>query len=183
MDTSPTLAARVNVVAGVFDAQGLEQPHLARRLAPWLSPAVRGAIVFDGKLHFELDPATVQRGLAPQPRRIAAVPLATTPAQALVFESGGVRYGAPLAQVLHVGLRQGRFNPSPSPGSFLGATVHRALAAPVYGLGPLAGCEELLVLVDVYGEPMALSAARAEGVCSGPKLDGVTVVDLERTFS
>jgi len=182
LDSSPTVALRVARVEGVVDTAGKPTLPLPRRLVPLLSPVVRGGVVLDGRLFFELDAESVGRGLPKQSRRPEVVSREAA-APALVFESGEATLGVPLQAVRQVVARGPGFNPAPSPGAFLGVLVHERQLVPAWSLSG-AGLEDLFVLVEVTGgDRLALSARRADGVRPPERLDGVTVVDLPRTFS
>lgn len=182
LDTSPTRAVRVASVEGVFDLTGLAAPALPRRLIPLVNPAVRGAVVRDEKLYFELETDAVARGLPRQTKR-PELSTFTSKEPCLVFQSSGVRFGVPLSRVRQVVNRGPNFNRAPSRGAFLGAAVHRELLFPVFSVGNVNDAEAFMVLVDVRGEVLGLSADHTEGVKGADQLGEVQVLDLERMFS
>jgi chemotaxis signal transduction protein len=182
LDTSPTRALRVAQVEGVFDVSTLAALALPRRLIPQLSPAVRGTVVREGRLYFELETDALARGLPRQTRRPELFAHGDV-GSALVFQSGGRRLGVPLGQVRQVVPRGPGFNRAPGQGAFLGAVAHRDLLLPVFSVTEAAAAEAFLVLVDVKGEGVGLSAAIVEGVKPQTDLAEVLVLDLERVFS
>lgn len=182
LDTSPTAAVRVAAVEGVFDAAGDAVLPLPRRLIPLVSPAIRGALLREGRLSFELDADGVARGLPRHTRRrerFVREPLEPC----LVFESGGARFAVPLSHVLQVVAQGPHFNPAPSRSEFLGAVAHQQRLHPVFSVSEVQQAEPLIVLVDARAEPVGLSAARALGVQRPDALGDAQVLDVERMFS
>lgn len=183
LDTSPTLAARVTSVEGVFDAAPLEAPRLSRRLIPYLSPVVKGAVVHQGHLVFELDVNAVVRGL-PRPDRVFEVRCRPAEGQGLRFSVGGREWGLPLTRVVQVIQRGTSFNRMPFEGALKGALAYRGQLVPVYSLAGDDGQGPLMVLAELApGELVAFPAERADGVRPARELDPETLIDLERTFS
>ncbi len=182
LDTSPTRAIRVASVAGVFDCTGLTAPALPRRLIPLVSPAVRGALVRDGVLSFELELDAVVRGLPRQSRRPERF---TRPADGpcLVIETAGELLGVPLPLVRQVVTRGPGFNRAPSAGALAGALFHRDALYPCFCVGQGSQMESFAVILVLRGEGLALSAERVDGVRPPERLQDVVVLDLERMFS
>ncbi len=182
LDTSPTAAVRVAGVEGVFDAARDTSLALPRRLIPLVSPAIRGALLREGRLSFELDADGVARGLPRHTRRrerFVREPLEPC----LVFESGGARFAVPLSDVLQVVATGPQFDPAPSRSEFLGAVVHQQRLHPVFSVSDVVEVEPLIVLVDARAEPVGLSALRAIGVLRPDALGEAQVLDVERMFS
>jgi hypothetical protein len=182
LDTSPTVAVRVRAVEGVFDASGDHRLALSRRLVPLLAPALRGGLVHEGRLYFEVDTDGVARGLPRATRRLERSTRAATE-PALVFESGGEVLAVPLLRVRQVVPAGATFNPAPGSGALLGAVAYGEALCPVYGVSDVTAPEALVVVTEVGGECVGLSARRADGVRQAAGLTGVPVLDLERMFS
>ncbi|MDP1824686.1 MAG: chemotaxis protein CheW [Archangium sp.] len=181
LDVSPTLALRVKQVDGVFDCTGLPRWTVQGRLVPLLAPAIAAAIEYEGRLVFELDADGAARGL---PRQLK--PLERhhrTDPSALVFTVQGERLAIPLHHVVQVIEAGAQFNRAPNAGSFLGVAVHRAQLCPVFTVGPLGLVQPFVVLFEVGGDLLGLSASQVEGVRSGTSLDGASVLDVGRMFS
>ncbi len=179
LDSSPTLAVRVGLVDGVFDGNALPTSSLPRRLIPLLSPAVRGTLLLDDRLCFELDADAVSRGLPKQLRRPEIV-TSDGSAPCLVFESGEQRFGIPLPLVKQVIARGPAFNRAPGRGAFVGVVHHGGLLSPVFSLTGVEP-EPLIVLLDLGDGGVGVCARRADGVTRA--LEGVTVLDPMRMFS
>ncbi|MEW5740942.1 MAG: defective in fruiting DifE [Myxococcota bacterium] len=182
LDTSPTLAVRVRAVEGVFDAAADRALALPRRMIPLAAPALRGGLLHEGRLSFEVDTDGVARGLPRSTRR----PERTTrePQEAcLVFETGTERLAVPLSRVRQVVPAGAAFNPAPGTGAFLGAVVHGASLCPVFSVSDTTAPESLIVLAEAGGEVIGLSARRADGVQQPATLSAIPVLDLERMFS
>jgi len=182
LDTSPTLAVRVKYVEGVFDASGDRALPLPRRMIPLVAPALRGGLVHEGRLFFELDTDGVVRGL---PRSTRRPERSTRPATGacLVFDSGSERLAVPLSWVRQVVPTGPAFNAAPGTGAFLGALVHRQSLCPVFAVSDTTAPEALVVLAEAGGELIGLSARRTDGVQQPAALAAVPVLDLERMFS
>lgn len=181
MDVSPTLALRVKQVDGVFDCTGLKRWPVQGRLVPLLAPALAGALEYEGRLVFELDADGAARGL---PRQLK--PLERhhrTDTTGLVFTVQGERLALPLHHVVQVIEANACFNRAPNAGSFLGVAVHRAQLCPVFTVGPLGLVQPFIVLFEVGGDLLGLSASQVEGVRSGSSLVGASVLDVGRMFS
>jgi len=182
LDTSPTLAVRVKDVEGVFDASGDRALPLPRRMIPIAAPALRGGLVHEGRLFFEVDTDGVVRGLPKSTRRPER---STRPATepCLVFDSGTERLAVPLSRVRQVVPAGPAFNAAPGTGAFLGAIVHQQSLCPVFAVSDTAAPEPLIVLAEAGGELIGLSARRTDGVQPPAALAAVPVLDLERMFS
>ncbi len=179
LDSSPTLAVRVGAIEGVFDSNTLLNSALSRRLIPVLSPAVRGTLLKDDRLYFELDADAVSRGLPKQLRRPEIV-TSEAAGPCLVFESGDQRFGVPLPLVKQVIARGAAFNRAPGRGAFVGVVHHREAVCPVFSLTGVEP-EPLIVLLDLGDGGVGVCARRADGVTRG--LEGLTVLDPMRMFS
>ena len=181
MDVSPTLALRVKQVEGVFDCTTLPRWPVHGRLVPLLAPAIAGAMEYEGRLVFELDADGAARGL---PRQVKPLERQLcTASSALVFTVQGERLGMPLHQVVQVIEAGACFNRAPNAGSFLGVAMHRAQLCPVFTVGPLGLVQPFVVLFEVGGDLLGLSASQVEGVKSGSALTGASVLDVGRMFS
>jgi len=179
LDSSPTLAVRVGAVEGVFDSSSLPTVALSRRLIPLLSPAVRGTVLMEERLYFELDADAVARGLPKQTRRPELV-TAEASGPCLVFESAEQRFGVPLPMVKQIIGRGESFNAAPGRGAFVGVVGHRDSVFPVFSLTGVE-VEPLIVIIEVGEGGVGLCARRADGVTRS--LEGVTVLDPLRMFS
>ena len=181
MDVSPTLALRVKQVDGVFDCTGLPRWPVQGRLVRLLAPAIGAALEYEGRLVFELDADGAARGL---PRQLKPLErhLRTDPS-ALVFFVQGERLAIPLHHVVQVIEANACFNRAPNAGSFLGVAVHRAQLCPVFTVGPLGLVQPFVVLFEVNGDLLGLSASQVEGVRSGAALAGASILDVGRMFS
>lgn len=181
VDVSPTLALRVKQVEGVFDCTGLPRWPVHGRLVPLLAPAIAAALEYEGRLVFELDADGAARGLPrqlkPLERHYRVEP------SALVFTVQGERLALPLSHVVQVIEAGTFFNRAPNAGSFLGVAVHRAQLCPVFTVGPLGLVQPFVVLFELGGELLGLSASQVEGVRSGAALAGASVLDVARMFS
>jgi hypothetical protein len=181
VDVTPTLALAVKDVEGVFDTANLPRWPVQGRLIPLISPAIGAALEYEGKLVFELDAEGVARGL---PRQLKPLIRHTRKAeQALVFSVQGERLAIPLHHVVHVSEAAAHFNRCPNAGTFLGAVLHRTSLCPVFTVGPLGLVQAFVVLFEVRGDLLGLSASQVEGVRTGGALEGVPVLDVGRMFS
>ncbi|MFZ5444322.1 MAG: chemotaxis protein CheW [Myxococcota bacterium] len=181
LDVTPTLALRVKRVDGVFDVATLPRWPIQGRLIPLVSPAIGAAFEYEERLYFELDAEGVARGLPRQSRALERH--LRDAAQALVFSVQGERLGLPLHHVVQVSEAGAHFNRSPNAGSFLGVAQHRGALCPVFTVGPLGLVQPFVVLFEVNGDLLGISASQVEGVRSGPSLDGVPILDVGRMFS
>jgi hypothetical protein len=182
LDTSPTNAVRVRAVEGVFDVTADQHLPLPGRMIPLVTPAIRGALLHEGKLVFVLDPDGVARGL---PRQVKRPQVMTLPATmpSLVFDSGSERYAVPLTRVLQIVPAAHSFNQAPGQGAFLGAVSHLQHLCPVFCVSDAHVPEPLIVLVEANGEVLGLSAGRADGVKPAAALGNAIILDLEHMFS
>ncbi len=181
IDVSPTLTLRVKQVDGVFETAGLPRWPVQGRLIPLISPAIGAALEFEGRLVFELDAEGVARGL---PRQLKPLVRHTCEApQALVFTVQGERLAIPLLHVVQVIEAGAHFNRCPNAGTFLGVAQHRSSLCPVFTVGPLGLVQPFVVLFEVNGDLLGLSASQVEGVRPATSLDGVQVLDIARMFS
>jgi hypothetical protein len=180
LDTSPTVAARTLRVDGVFDVSGHLALPLSNRLVPLLAPVVKQGLVSEAGLSFELDVAQLVRGL-PRPQRRLEVAAGAAKGPCLVFDSGERRFAVALSDVSQVASRGVMFNPAPGVGSFVGVLMHQQRLVPAFSLtGDEA--EALLVVVELSGGPVAVSASRAHGVKAPEALGEATVIDVVATF-
>ncbi|MFO0596098.1 MAG: hypothetical protein U0228_12355 [Myxococcaceae bacterium] len=180
-DGPDPIALRVRRVDGVFDAGPAPRWPVQGRLVPLISPAVGAAIEFEGRLVFELDADGVARGLPRQEKPIERHERQAD--QALVFTVQQERLAVPLHHVVQVIEAGAQFNRSPNAGTFLGVALHRAQLCPVFTVGPLGLVMPYVVIFEVHGELLGLSATHVEGVRSKTSLDGVSVLDVGRMFS
>lgn len=181
VDVDPTLALRVKQVDGVFATGALPRWIVKGRLLPLITPAIRAALEFEGRLVFELDAEGVARGL---PRQSKPLVRHTREApQALVFTVQGERLAIPLHHVVQVIEAGAHFNRCPNAGTFLGVALHRGELCPVFTVGPLGLVQPFVVLFEVNGDLLGLSASQVEGVRSATSLNGVPLLDVGRMFS
>jgi len=181
IDVSPTLALRVKQVDGVFETGQLPRWPVQGRLLPLITPAIGAALEYEGRLVFELDAEGVARGL---PRQVKPLERHTREApQALVFTVQGERLALPLHHVVQVIEAGAHFNRCPNAGTFLGVALHRGELCPVFTVGPLGLVQPFVVLFEVGGDLLGLSASQVEGVRSSTSLDGVSILDVGRMFS
>lgn len=181
LDTSPSVAARVRRVEGVFDASSHLVLPLPNRLVHLVAPVVKQGLVSEAGLTFELDAAEVPRGL---PRQAKRVELATTtaPGPFLVFDTGPLHLALPLADVSQVASKGPMFNAAPGVGSFVGVLMHQQRLVPAFSLVGTEA-EALLIVIELASGPVALSAARAYGVKSAEAVGEARIVDAVATFS
>ncbi len=182
LDTSPTMAIRVREVEGVFDTSKDPELPLSNRLISLLAPAVSRALVHEDAVVFELDAQASTRGLPRQTRRPELATIEPT-TQCLVFQSGTARLAIPLPRVLQVIALGPRFNHAPGSGSFRGVLGRERQLCPVFCISDALELEPFIVLFELGGEILGLTAARAEGVKPPDSLGEVRVLDLERMFS
>ena len=186
LDASPTLAIRVGRIREVQDTAAAPWLQLPRKLLPLTTPMVRGALLHQGELFLELDADHIGQGLTP-PRPLTMVELrADVPDRALTFESHGREWGVPLgavSQVVPHGANLCRLPRSDS--ALVGVLAHGGHLLPVYRVleGPGLLVEPLLVLLDVNGEGLAVTAQRAIGVRDKSQLKEHPVLDLLHMFS
>lgn len=182
LDTSPTMAIRVREVEGVFDTSQDPELPLTNRLISLVAPAVSRALLHEDRLIFELDAQSSTRGLPRQTRRPELVTVEpTTPC--LVFQSGTAQLALPLARVLQVTALGPRFNHAPGSGAFCGVMAHQRHLCPVFCVSDALELEPFIVLLELGGEVLGLTATRAEGVKQPEALRELRVLDLERMFS
>lgn len=181
LDTSPSVAARVRRVEGVFDASSHLVLPLPNRLVHLVAPVVKQGLVSEAGLTFELDAAEVPRGL---PRQAKRVELATTtaPGPFLVFDSGPLHLALPLADVSQVASKGPMFNAAPGVGSFVGVLMHQQRLVPAFSLTGTEA-EALLIVIELASGPVALSASRAYGVKTAETVGEARIVDAVATFS
>ncbi len=181
LDTSPSVAARVRRVEGVFDAASHLVLPLPNRLVHLVAPVVKQGLVSEAGLTFELDAAEVPRGL---PRQSKRVELATTtaPGPFLVFDAGPLHLALPLSDVSQVASKGPMFNAAPGVGSFVGVLMHQQRLVPVFSLTGTEA-EALLIVIELALGPVALSASRAYGVKTAGALGEARIVDAVATFS
>lgn len=179
-DTSPTLAARVDEVDGIFDAAAALPLRWTPRAADHFSPRVKHGFIYEGALFFEL---SVTGLLEPAPR--ASRPLAVVPqstgSACLWFTSGAVTFAIPLSHVRHVVARGPTFNPCAPMGSLRGALAWQDQLLAVYTLSESDRAEAFLIVAETGEHQLALSAEVVHGV--KPPQGPATVVDLAHTFS
>lgn len=181
MATTPPFALKVKRVDGVFDAGPCPRWPVQGRLVPLISPAIGAALEFEDRLVFELEPDGVARGL---PKQLKPLDRQLRSAEsALVFTVQGERLGVPLHHVVQVIEAGAHFNRAPNAGSFLGVALHRAELCPVFTVGPLGLVQPFVVLFEVNGDLLGLSASQVEGVRHATSLEGVGVLDVRRMFS
>ena len=181
LDTSPSVAARVRRVEGVFDAASHLVLPLPNRLVHLVAPVVKQGLVSEAGLTFELDAAEVPRGL---PRQAKRVELATTtaPGPFLVFDTGPLHLALPLADVSQVASKGPMFNAAPGVGSFVGVLMHQQRLVPAFSLTGTEA-EALLIVIELASGPVALSASRAYGVKTAEAVGEARIVDAVATFS
>lgn len=180
IDSTPTVAARVKHVEGVFDAA----PHLVlplpNRLVHLVAPVVRQGLVSESGLCFELDASEIPRGLPRQEKRPELATSAAT-SSCLLFDSGAERFALPLADVSQVVPRGPMFNAAPSGGAFVGVVMHQQRLVPAFSLTGSAP-EALFIVVELPTGPVAVSASVAHGVKSPERLGEARVIDALVTF-
>lgn len=172
LDTSPTLAIRVDRVLEVADVAKAEVFGLPPGLGERLPLVVRGALVHDGKLFLELDPEPLAQRLPWEP--VPARPiflLETPPERALLFTSHGRAQGIPLAWVSRVVAWDDAFCPLPGCLPVLGLQPHGQALWPVHSANALIGAaspkEPLLILTELAGQNVGLSASAVAGIQTG----------------
>jgi hypothetical protein len=174
LDSSPPIALRVSEVLGVSDVSRAPFLQLPPELTALPQGAVRGALVFDGKVFLELRADALGR-LKPSPNP----PTATKPAlltevaeRALVFESNQVLYGLPLTFTSQVVAMSEAACPMPIDDHPIVAIMpHQNTLWPVYSVPRLLGqngvSEPFVVLAEPAGRSVGLLAERPLGVHSG----------------
>lgn len=184
LDTSPTLAVRIRNIDGVFATPAEARLPLPRRMIPLVAPALRGGLLREGSLSFEVDMEGVNRGIPRSTRRPERI-VRSSSAPKLFFESAGERLSVDLSSVLQVLSLGPQFNRAPSAGAFLGAAVYRQRLCPVFSIGVLEGPEAFVIVTEVGGELLGLSSSRVFG-SSQPEVgqgQAAAVLDLECMFS
>ena len=182
LDTSPTMAVRVRDVEGVFDTANDPELALSNRIISLVAPAVSRAVLHEDRLVFELDAQASTRGLPRQLRRPELACLEPT-SPCLVVRSGTARLAIPLPHVLQVTAVGTRFNHAPGFGAFRGAMAFEQQLCPVFCLTDAPALESFVVLVELGGETLGVTASEAEGVRPSSSLQEVHVLDLERMFA
>ncbi len=203
LDVSPTLAVRVKRIVEVADVARDPLFLIPPGMGETLALLVRGAILHGGRLYLELIAEALPH---PKPTHGAALNrpiylLDQPPDRALVFESRGKLYGIPLALVSQVVPATEAFTPMPmASGPVAGFFPHAQALWPVYTpaglLGGGAVREELLVMTELAGQNVGLTASRVLGVHAGlvpatergeytaPGLSTAALfLDLQRMFS
>lgn len=202
LDVSPTLALGVDRVVEIADVARSPFHQLPPSVGDRLSLVVRGAIEHGGRLYLELAPEL----LAQRPAALPAAPARTLlmleelPPRALVVESGGQRFGIPLPWVSQVVALDAGACRVPPGGAAVAIQVHGQALWPVFSTPALIGgpaqFEPLLVLTELAGQNVALTARGALGVHGPfepadtpgehrPKGGGPSALflDLQRMFS
>ena len=181
MDVSPTLALRVKQVDGVFDCTTCLAGRCRAGWCPcWRPRSPRRWNTRAGSSSSSTP--TAQRGACPGSSSRSSATTAVDPS-ALVFTVQGERLAIPLQHVVQVIEANACFNRAPNAGSFLGVAVHRAQLCPVFTVGPLGLVQPFVVLFEVNGDLLGLSASQVEGVRSGGALGGASILDVGRMFS
>lgn len=171
LDVSPTLAVRVSRIVEVADVAPAPFFMLPPGLGESLAAIARGALLYGDRLYLEL----IAEALPRQPLSTTGAGgravhlLAEAPERGLVFESQGVLYGLPLNMVSQVVSRTAAYCPMPSAiGPALGVLPHAQALWPIYSfagmLGGVGEAEPLIVLAEVAGQSIGLSASRVLGV-------------------
>jgi chemotaxis signal transduction protein len=171
LDVSPTLAARIRRVVEVADVSKAPFFHVPSLLGELMATAVRGALVFGGRLYLELIAEALPRRAGP-PMAAPARPIYVgeqPPESALVFESQGRLFGVALPLVSQIIPSEDGFCPLPAPGGpVAGLHAHAQILWPVYSAPALLGAparrEELLILTELAGQNVALCAQRVLGL-------------------
>jgi chemotaxis signal transduction protein len=203
LDVSPTLAARIRRVVEVADVSKAPFFHVPSALGELMATAVRGALVFGGRIYLELIAEALPRrpgtrmSAPPRPVYVSEQP----PERALVFESQGRLFGVPLQFVSQIIPADDGYCPLPAAGGPVGGLhAHAQILWPIYSAPALLGAEvqreELLILTELAGQNVALFAQRALGVHAGfspgevrgefraPGLESrVLFLDLQHMFS
>lgn len=203
LDTSPTLAVRVEKVLGVFDLSACPVFLLPPAFDGLAELPARGVVLYQGTLYVELDAdriSALQGRELPRRSRASAV-LEAPPDQALVFESEGGRWGLSLGLVTQVVPSTGTLWRIPwNAGALGGFFLHGQVLWGIYSLPALVGrnavVEEHLVLAELAGHSVAISARRVLGIFRGfspgaqpgnflPARgeEEVVFLDLQRMFS
>ncbi|MFN0062647.1 MAG: chemotaxis protein CheW [Myxococcaceae bacterium] len=209
LDMSPTVAVRVRTVLGVVDVAQDTLFKLPHGLGTGLATLVPSALVHDGRLYLELDiqrllPSSAQKLVAPA-REVHF--LQSWVDRALVVESGGARFGIPLAFVSRVVPTSDAFCPLPgSDGPVAGLFPHGQGLFPVYSMpavldgrgrgGRGEASEQFFVLTELAGQNVGWAASQVLGVhgpftpqeapghFGAPGLAGnVHFLDFQRMFS
>ncbi len=200
LDVSPTLALRVRRVLEVVDVARAPLLALPQGLAEALALSVRGALLVQDKVFLELNVESLNaEALSWSPPQRAVYLAEAPPERALVFESHGKRYGIALPLVSQVVPRTEAFCALPGlPGPMLGlfpqGQVLWSVASPAGLLGEPKPPEALLVLAELAGQNIGLSATRvlgveadfsateARGEFRGRAGDTALFLDLQRMF-
>jgi chemotaxis signal transduction protein len=170
-DVSPTLAVRVRSIVEVANVASAAHYLLPSGLGSTLAALSRSALVHKERLYLELNADALPhepREASPPPEH--PVHLVTAPPErSLVFESQGRLFGVPLVLISQVVLRGPAFSALPGRGGpVAGVMPHGQTLWPLYSapalLGGRAVAEDLLVLTEVGGQPLALCASRVLGV-------------------
>lgn len=171
LDVSPTLAARIRRVLEVADVSKDTFFQLPPTLGDFARHVMRGALLHAGKLFLELSaealPHLSGEAMAAPPRPVYLVDEA--PERGLVFLSQGRRFAVALGLVSQIVARGDAFCPLPtSGGPACGVFPHGNALWPVYATSALLGGatarEELLILTELAGQSVALTAQAVEGV-------------------
>jgi chemotaxis signal transduction protein len=203
LDVSPTLAVRVSRIVEVADVAPAPFFMLPPGLGSSLPAITRGALLHGDRLYLEL----VAEALPHRPPSAAGAGpravhfLTEAPERGLVFESQGALYGLPLSMVSQVVARSAAYCPMPSAsGPALGLYPHAQALWPIYSFAGLLGgegrAEPLIVLAEVAGQGIGLSASRVLGVHQELKPSGARgeyegrlfhgpalFLDMQRMFS
>jgi chemotaxis signal transduction protein len=174
LDVSPTIAVRVKSVIEVVDVARDPLFQLPQLLGEHLGALVRAALLHGPQLFLELTPESLPHLSAPLPA-IAPRPIylvEETPDRALLFESHGRVYGIALTLVSQVVPCTRAFCGLPGiPGPMAGLFPHAQVLWPVFTarglLGEPSGPEELLLLTELAGQSLGLSASKVLGVQAG----------------
>ena len=179
-DTSPTLAARVDDVDGIFDASSAQILEWTTLAAEHFSGIFKQGLLYEGQLWFELSLTGMLERPARPVRPLTVAAMATTE-PCLHFESGGQLFALPLSTVRHVVSRGPTFNPQAPTGALRGALAFNGLLLPVYSVSGSDRAEAFLIAVEAGEHRAALSAEIVHGV-KAPAGQSV-VIDLPHTFS
>lgn len=203
LDVSPTVALRVRSVEEVADVARVPFFLMPPGVSDRLAGVCRGALLHKGKLYLELR----VEALANCESRSVKVPtrpayfVESLPDRALVFESSERFFGLPLSWVSQVVSTLDGFCLLPGQGGeVVGLLPHAQVLWPICSapgiLGEQAPAEALVILSELAGQNMGLSASRVLGVHSqfeatdvpgafrAPGLaKPVLFLDLQRMFS
>jgi len=179
-DTSPTIAARIDEVDGIFDAAEATTLLSTTLTQEILSGPIKQGLLYQDALWFELELDGFRLGYPKFNRAIATVQtLKVEPC--LFFTSENKSAAIPLVSVRQIVQRDNRFSAAAARDHFRGFLAFSGSLLPVFSLSSSNAPEPFLIIIETAEHRLAFTANAIHGVKSSAP--DTLVVDLDGTFS